>query len=182
MDILAVKPELKEILGQTGKEAEFKKLIQEMKPAELVALNHYLNNVLDDSSANVWQKQREVRKVEKQIQILKHDYKTVHGKLKLIQKDLKDSFGVIYKKPQQAEQKCVQWENVKGLIKTGWTIRNKPSIFGSLNGVSLMGTFQTSGRKKAKEKAQSLNYEQMKKSFNEGKRIATWLGHILKGV
>jgi hypothetical protein len=182
MDILAVRPELKEMLGHIGKEAQFKQLIDDMKPNELVALNHYLNKTLEQSASNVWSKQKDVRKVENQIQILKEDYKNIHSKLQLIQKDLKTGFKVIFRSPKKAEKKCVQWENVKGLIKTGWTLRNRPSVFGGLKGFSFMGIANSNGRKKAKETAQDLNYEHMKKSFNEGKKIVTWLGHILKGV
>lgn len=182
MDILAVRPELKEILGHTGTEESFKSLLSDMNSAELIALDHYLNKALDQSAHNVWSKQRDVRKVEKKIQILKQDYKTLRGKLELIQKDLKTSFKTIYRAPNKAEKKCVEWEKIKGLIKTGWTIRNKPIVFGGLRGLSLLGLFQTNARKRAKKTAKELNYEQMKKSFNDGKKIATWLSHILKGT
>ena len=182
MDILATRPELKEILGHTGKEEQFKALISDMKPNEMVALNHYLNQVLENSATNVWTKQRDVRKVENQIQILKQDYKSIHGKLQLIQSDLKTSFKLIFKKPKKAEEKCVQSENIKGLIKTGGTLRNRPSSFGSLRGITILGFITSPARKRAKQTAFAMNYEQMKKSFNEGKRIASWLGHILKGV
>lgn len=182
MDILATRPELKQMLGHIGKEGQFKQLIGDMNPSELVALSHYLNNALEQSDSNVWNKQKDVRKVENQIQILKEDYKNIHGKLQVIQKGLKEDFRVIFRSPKKAEKKCVQWENVKGLIKTGWTLRNKPSAFGGLRGFTVLGIVNTPGRSKAKETASDLNYEQMKKSFNEGKKIVTWLGHILKGV
>lgn len=182
MDILAMRPELQEILGQTGKSDEFKSLVDEMRPDELVALNHYLNKKLECTEENVWSKKRDVRKVESQIEILKEDYKNIRSKLHLIQSNFKNSFKVIYKSPTKAEEKCIKSENIKGLIKTGWTLRNRPSSFGSLKGLSLLGVLSSPGRKRARDVAYNLNYEQMKKSFNEGKRIASWLGHILKGV
>ncbi|MAF31964.1 MAG: hypothetical protein CMF60_07135 [Magnetococcales bacterium] len=182
MDILAARPELKEILGHTGKEAQFSDLVNNMKPSELAALNHYLNKALEESDSTIWGNKRRVRKIENQIQILKQDFKDIRSKLELIQKDLRTNFSIVYKKPSQAEQKCLQWEGVKGLIKTGWTLRNRPAVFGNLRGFSLFGVVNTGGRLRAKEVAHTINYEQMKKSFNEGKKIANWLGHILKGV
>lgn len=182
MDILEKRPELKDILGKTGKENEFQTLLSTMSTEDLAALNHYLSKALDDSDVDVWRKTQQVRKVESQICYLKEDYKNIRSKLQLIQTNLRNSFFVIYKKPTKAEEKCSKWESLQGLIKTGWTIRNRPAIFGSLRGMSVFGVFQTNGRIKAKRAAVDLNYEGMKKSFNEGKKIATWLGHILKGV
>lgn len=182
MNVLEKRPELKEILGRTGKEGEFEAFLNTISSEDLAALNHYLGKALDKSEVEVWKNTQQVRKVENQINFLKQDYKVLRGKLQLIQNDLKSSFNVIYKKPVKAEVKCSEWENKQGLIKTGWTIRNRPSIFGNLRGFTLFGVITSTGRKNAKEKALDLNYEGMKKSFNEGKKIAMWLGHILKGA
>tara|TARA_R110000868_G_scaffold262401_2_gene521058 strand:- start:35386 stop:35931 length:546 start_codon:yes stop_codon:yes gene_type:complete len=181
MNILEKRPDLKAILGKTGTENEFKEMLKGMSPEELASLNHYLSKALDDSDVDVWQKTQMVRKVESQIYMLKEDYKKILGKLQLIQTDMRKSFGVIYKLPQKAEEKCSKWESIQGVIKTGWTIRNKPSVFGPLRGMSLLGV-ATNSRRRAQEKALTLNYEGMKSSFDEGKKIAKWLGHILKGA